>query len=148
TKCTLRLADRFSNSVDIGTQVSFRTEAGRVNATDVVSVMTGTVTATLDSASPRPTYFLTSAGAVTQLHGVPLHFTHNPARPFPDGTEAVPGFPSVFYTESLLQKVGRVRLIGITQGEESFIDANGNKIYDPGEVFVDLPEPFVDKNGG
>jgi hypothetical protein len=33
-------------------------------------------------------------------------------------------------------------------GEESFIDLNGNGIYDPGtaDTFTDMPEPFLDAN--
>ena len=31
-------------------------------------------------------------------------------------------------------------------GEESFIDSNGNGLFDVGEPFVDLPEAFIDKN--
>lgn len=31
-------------------------------------------------------------------------------------------------------------------GEESFTDLNANGIYDPGETFTDMPEPFLDAN--
>ncbi len=49
-------------------------------------------------------------------------------------------------TVPLIQSRGTVTFIAITQGEESFVDLNGNKIYDNNEPFIDLPEPFIDKN--
>lgn len=41
---------------------------------------------------------------------------------------------------------GLVTIIAYTTGEEQFFDENGNGIYDDGERFVDLPEPFIDLN--
>lgn len=41
---------------------------------------------------------------------------------------------------------GRVTITAYTIGEESFIDANGNGLYDVGEDFGDRSEPFVDAN--
>jgi hypothetical protein len=43
---------------------------------------------------------------------------------------------------------GLLTLIFYVNGEEGYIDANGNKQYDPGENFAgfDLAEPFVDAN--
>lgn len=81
----------------------------------------------------------------------------------PSGSEALPRIspsgvapPGVFmasgpsapnlYTPSVVQKRGKVRFIGVVQGEESFADVNGNKVYDSGEPFVDMAEPFIDKN--
>ncbi len=42
---------------------------------------------------------------------------------------------------------GIVRVLGFTRGEEPFVDANGDGIYNLGEVFFDVPEPFIDANG-
>jgi hypothetical protein len=42
---------------------------------------------------------------------------------------------------------GIVTVLATTRGEETFIDANGNGIYDSGEIFFDIPEPFIDFNG-
>jgi hypothetical protein len=42
---------------------------------------------------------------------------------------------------------GIVTVLAVTRGEEPFIDANGNGVYDAGEVFTDIPEPFIDANG-
>tara|TARA_R110002072_G_scaffold104099_1_gene228406 strand:+ start:21338 stop:25594 length:4257 start_codon:yes stop_codon:yes gene_type:complete len=41
---------------------------------------------------------------------------------------------------------GRSTVLAFTQGEESFIDSNGNGLYDFNEPFVDLTEAFVDYN--
>ena len=37
------------------------------------------------------------------------------------------------------------QILAYTTGVESFIDVNGNGVYDSGEVFVDLPELFADE---
>jgi hypothetical protein len=39
---------------------------------------------------------------------------------------------------------GVVTVVAWTAGEEEYFDANGNGQFDPGEPYVDLPEPFVD----
>ena len=41
---------------------------------------------------------------------------------------------------------GRVTVLAYTDGEESFIDANNNNRYDPGELFEDLGLPYIDKD--
>lgn len=41
---------------------------------------------------------------------------------------------------------GRVTVLAMADGEESFIDKNNNNRYDPGELFEDLGVPFMDKN--
>ncbi|OGI43483.1 MAG: hypothetical protein A2150_05180 [Candidatus Muproteobacteria bacterium RBG_16_64_11] len=41
---------------------------------------------------------------------------------------------------------GRVTIMAATQGEEVFVDTNGNGLYDIGEAFVDRSEPFLDLN--
>ena len=41
---------------------------------------------------------------------------------------------------------GRVTVLAMADGEESFVDANNNNRYDPGELFEDLGRPFMDKN--
>lgn len=37
-------------------------------------------------------------------------------------------------------------ILAFAVGEESFVDVNGNREYDFGETFFDLPEVFMDKN--
>jgi hypothetical protein len=41
---------------------------------------------------------------------------------------------------------GRATILATAIGEESFSDTNGNGSFDNGEVFVDLPERFMDEN--
>jgi hypothetical protein len=41
---------------------------------------------------------------------------------------------------------GRVTVLAYTEGEEPFIDANGNNKYDLGETFYDMGQPFLDSN--
>lgn len=40
--------------------------------------------------------------------------------------------------------LGHVHILAYTVGEESFVDTNGNGIYDAGEPFTDIPEVFMD----
>ncbi len=39
---------------------------------------------------------------------------------------------------------GRVTVLATTTGEEHFLDANSNNRYDPGELFEDLGNPYLD----
>lgn len=41
---------------------------------------------------------------------------------------------------------GRITVLAYALGEESFIDLNGNNVYDPGEPFQDLGNIFKDRN--
>jgi hypothetical protein len=41
---------------------------------------------------------------------------------------------------------GRVTVVAYALGEESFIDLNGNNVYDAGEPFQDLGNIFKDRN--
>jgi len=41
---------------------------------------------------------------------------------------------------------GRVTVLAYTEGEEAFVDANGNNKYDVGETFYDMGQPFLDSN--
>ena len=41
---------------------------------------------------------------------------------------------------------GRVTVLAMADGEESFVDENNNNRYDPDELFEDLGAPFMDKN--
>lgn len=41
---------------------------------------------------------------------------------------------------------GRVTILARTEGSETFVDLNGNGLFDVGEPFQDLPEAFLDAN--
>ncbi|MGK5048075.1 Ig-like domain-containing protein [Janthinobacterium sp. GB4P2] len=64
-----------------------------------------------------------------------------------DGTvitqKGVPGSCSVHFCPGNPRPLdGRVTILAVALGEESFVDANGNNLYDAGESYVDLGEPF------
>ena len=44
-------------------------------------------------------------------------------------------------------RAGRATILAQAIGEESFVDANGNGAFDPGETFTDLQEGWRDDNG-
>jgi hypothetical protein len=118
TKCTVALADRYSNKIGFATNVNFHIEAGSITSPAVTSD-TGTnmgqattSASTLHSALPAD---------VPPNTGEPVIGTHNP-------------------------RDGLVTVIAVTTGEEEFTDMNSNGEYDAGEPFVDDGEPFVDLN--
>ncbi|HOT73821.1 MAG TPA: hypothetical protein PLW42_11075 [Anaerohalosphaeraceae bacterium] len=41
---------------------------------------------------------------------------------------------------------GRVTILAYAIGEKSFADANNNNIYDEGEIFYDIGDPYIDNN--
>jgi hypothetical protein len=41
---------------------------------------------------------------------------------------------------------GRVTLLAYAEGEEAFVDANGNNRYELGETFFDMGQPFLDSD--
>jgi hypothetical protein len=41
---------------------------------------------------------------------------------------------------------GRVSVLAYMDGDEIFVDANGNNRYDVGETFIDMGQPFLDSN--
>lgn len=47
-------------------------------------------------------------------------------------------------TPDTLGRSGRVSVLATVIGEESFIDSNGNGVFDSGDVFTDVEEPFRD----
>lgn len=64
-----------------------------------------------------------------------------------DGTvitqKGIPGSCSVRFCPGSTRPLdGRVTILAVALGEESFVDANSNNLYDTGESYVDLGEPF------
>jgi hypothetical protein len=41
---------------------------------------------------------------------------------------------------------GRIAILAYMAGEESFVDANGNNMWDAGEIFYPVGRPFIDAN--
>lgn len=54
------------------------------------------------------------------------------------------GLPSASFPGG---RKGRSTIFATAIGEESFVDANGNGAFDPGETFTDMAERFRDDNG-
>jgi hypothetical protein len=50
-----------------------------------------------------------------------------------------------FQTSSPRPEDGRVTVLAYALGEESFLDANGDNVYSPGEDFQDLGDVFLDR---
>ncbi|RYZ33724.1 MAG: hypothetical protein EOO71_41225 [Myxococcaceae bacterium] len=122
TTCSAQLSDRFNKPVTIDPQVNWYTEVGSVDkSTPPTSQSPGLVTTKFYTRGAWP------PKTVDALAGEPAHGDKNP--------------------RDML-----VTIIAVTPGEESFFDGSGasngakNGKWDPGEWFVDLPEPFVDSN--
>jgi hypothetical protein len=131
--CHVSLADRFSNPIGIPTTVTFATEIGTIQQT--------VQTAAYDPANPGAEGTATVLFKSDQGTG----FAYNDVEP-------IAGEPSKLVTFSNGQSVVKnprdqlVTIIAIVKGEEQFYDANRNNTYDPGEVFIDESDPFVDAN--
>jgi len=142
TACTVRLTDRFGNRVGIPTVVNFATEAGAIAASvttkgfdpktpDNPTEGTATVTFTTDMGNGS------SPADVAPLAVTAGQFPWDLANPEPSTTDG---------QLTLNPRDQLVTIIAMTRGEEAFEDANHNGLLDPGEVFIDQGDPFVDAN--
>lgn len=123
------IADRFGNfNVLTGTSISFYTEAGAIDRSDVTDT-TGIASVSFRTQAPDPAEVAISASETSLINA--LNATY---------TLAIPTDGSVHPSD------GYVTVVATVQGEESFNDANANGRYNTGESFVDLGEPFIDKN--
>jgi len=125
------IADRFGNyNVLQGTAVSFTTEAGAIDRQNVTDDK-GFTHVAFRTQAPDPANVAIAPWEVALINS--LNVTY-PGLAYPNDGSA--GHP----------RNGWVTVVATVQGEESFEDANGNGIYDAGEKFTDISEPFVDKN--
>ena len=67
-------------------------------------------------------------------------------------TASSPAMPTsscsvVFKSQGTRTANGRVSVFAYVEGEENFVDVNGNNVYDSGEPFTDLGRAFRDDNG-
>lgn len=104
---TATLGDHFGNPVPDGTAVSFSVEGGVIDA----SCVTGSLP--LPGATPAGQTTSSKVGPGSGSCSVLLR-SSNPRPPN-----------------------GRVTVLAYALGEEDFVDANGNNVYDPGEPFTD-----------
>lgn len=123
------IADRFGNfNVLTGTSISFYTEAGAIDRSDVT-----------DSSGIASVSFRTQAPAPAEV-AIPTAESNMITALNATYSLAIPTDGSVHPSD------GYVTVVATVQGEESFNDANANGRYDTGESFTDLGEPFIDKN--
>ncbi|MFT4799059.1 MAG: hypothetical protein ACI9W1_002497 [Candidatus Azotimanducaceae bacterium] len=93
-----------------------------------------------EDANGTATHAITNPGVAT----APFRPGSGPCRV---SAAAQGGTLSSGYLGGLGQRFGaRSTVLAFAQGEESFIDSNGNGLYDFDEPFVDLTEAFVDYN--
>lgn len=152
------IADRFGNyNVLTGTSVSFYTEAGAIDASNITDD-TGITTALFRTQAPTPADVSPTTAETTLI----------------DSLNATYGL-SIPYTTSY--RDGWTKVLATVQGEEAFLDENGNGLFDSSysatacptgytcqcstgsvtgpascgsgsrsEGFIDTGEPFIDKN--
>jgi len=130
-KCTVTLGDRFNNSVGISTTVKYQSEAGIVGTPQISTPMypaadLGKATGTIGT-----------IGGVLPLDVFPVAGEYSASF----GDACHPGATAVHNPRD-----GVVSVIAMMTGEEGFIDKNGDGMYNSGEPYIDLTEPFVDSN--
>jgi len=138
TPCTAKLVDRFTNPVTLATTVNWYTEAGSIKSPVTNGgTATGPGTGSGEGTSTAVTAFSTAG----KWPPVPV----NPVSP-PVSAQLEPSVGTYNPRDML------VTLIAVTTGEEEFSDGSGVSAgvkdgkWNPGEWFVDVPEPFVDAN--
>ena len=152
TLITVRLVDRFGNPVANGTSVVFSTEYGAIDTSCVTGVshgvraqrvtrspalpappIMGSCSVLWTSQNPRFPVFNRDRVQTTADDGSYACSAHTGSfGPCPDDLGAIRGLRSTVTITAL--------------GEEFFVDANGNGLYDRGERFDNLPEAFSDYN--
>lgn len=122
------LADRFGNfNVLEGTSISFYTEAGAIDRAGVVDSV-GKTSVIFRTQNPMPIDVTANATEIANLNAYDSIFTTN------------------YAAGTVNPRDGWATVLATVQGEESFVDANANGIYDTGEFFSDLGEPFIDRD--
>ena len=119
TTLTVRAADRMANIVADGTTINFIAEGAQIRGQP--SVGTG---GTGRPSPPVPRSMGTCSVTLVSAEYRP----RNDSEP------------------SGLATANRVTVTAYTLGEESFVDANGNNVWDSGETWDDLGDVFVDNN--
>ncbi len=84
-----------------------------------------------------PVFFASECGIVslTDSGGSPTNFT-----------SAFGAATATSITAAPTPADGRCTVIAWTEGEEAFVDLNGNGIFDGSDTHTDIPEPYIDAN--
>ena len=136
---TVIASDRLGNPVPDGTVVNFITEGGNISneSTSSASCTTanGTCTVTFTSAAYRPIDETIDYGPPTGVKGAVAALEYDDVTPI-----TINGGPNLYVQN------GRVTILAYALGEKSFVDSNGNNMWDPGETFYDLGDLYIDSN--
>ncbi len=137
TSINVRMADKFNNPVPDGTVAFFTSEFGAV--VDSCQLQGGVCSVTWTSQEPRLPLIYNSTEDVPPDEAFVSTIAN---RDCPETLST--GRPCASSLGPIFGRRSQVSVIAV--GEESFIDTNGNGLYDVGEPFDDLPEAFLDKN--
>lgn len=148
---TVRLADKFNNPVADGTSAVFTTEYGAIDSSCLTGVSNGARYRAIRQDDPdiRPLRGTCTVLWISQAPRLPVFDRERIQTIEDDGTYDCPRFIGV--SGPCPDDLGAIRgfrsTVTVTvEGEEYFVDGNGNGIYDAGEVFENLPEAFTDHN--
>jgi len=135
---TARVADRHNHWVPDGTTVLFQTEGGSIDSS--CQTVDGVCSVTWVGQVPRP------CGQQLGAPIVNLSDTSGTNNCLDSGAGVNPSEPQADSAPLGQPYGGRVTVSAVVIGEESYTDVNGNGVYDAGELFDDLGEPFIDTN--
>jgi len=147
TDVIVRLADKYNNPVPDGTAATLTTEYGRIQGSCVTQAGNCSVvwnsqnprsSATVDQYSAPITINENLDASTPNRYNCPSHnVDHGPCPDdIADPEVNPPGAP----------RGGRSTVTLVVNGEESFIDRDGNGYYDEGEFWTNLTEAFTDHN--
>jgi len=147
TRVSVRMAAKFNNPAPDGTAAVFSTELGSIIGS--CNTVGGLCTVTWSSQSPRGSDIVEQFSspitidenldrALPNRYRCPSHRENHGPCPDDIGDPDVnpPGAP----------RGGRSTILVTANGEESFVDRDGNGLYDEGEFWTNLTEAFADHN--
>ncbi|MCQ8876928.1 hypothetical protein NQT69_02620 [Pseudoalteromonas shioyasakiensis] len=148
------LADHFNNPVPDGTAVYLTTEGGAVGTIDgevfnpqlECRTVDGGCNAQWRSQNPKP---FTEAKWGNQISSInPKTNTINCDLYFNSAAPCMAGILNAAFNDNGVPLGGRATVLVTAKGQESFIDINGNGLFDTNEYYsgYDLAEAFVDHN--
>ncbi len=163
--CTAHVSDRNGDGIP-GALVSFLTEAGTIGPTaESVTNVIGNATVLYKTSFPLPEDVLPGKYVHQAVEGPqhtgerlapdwmePYEWRQNPMTGMLPDPSCPGGCDEPRRADPI--RPGRINnprdnlvaMVAITAGEESFVDANNNGVWDDGEPYVDITEPFVDSN--